>query len=251
MLICGDLFKSRPTVSVMVLSFLVQSCRYYHFRLLSTFLLNSKTFPSHIHEHRITHNVTHGLVESDRFRNAEQEFERDVFRIGVFSMMSLDSGKWNQIQAPSRYLWGPPRLNTRPLVIYVNDLPKASQFQTRLFADDTNLTFSHKNITKLNCIVNTELNHIDDWMKINKLSINYTKTKFMLITRNIIHHQFHLNMGSHSIERIHQSTYLGLILHDKLLWKCHIQIQCSKIAKGCWVLLKIRKYVDLSTIKTV
>ena len=58
-------------------------------------------------------------------------------------------------------------------------------------------------------------------------------------------------MGSHSIERIHQITYLGLILDDKLLWKSHIQKQCSKIAKGCWALLKIKKYVDLSTLKTV
>ena len=58
------------------------------------------------------------------------------------------------------------------ILIHVNDLPKTSQFQIRLFADDTTLTFSHKNIIKLNCIVNTELKHIDNCMKINKLFIN-------------------------------------------------------------------------------
>ena len=97
------------------------------------------------------------------------------------------------------------------------------------------------------------LKHIDDWMKINKLSINFTKIKFMVITRKIIYNQFHLHVASHSIERIHQITYryLRLLLDDELLWNSHIQKQCSKVAKGCWALLKIKKYVDLSTLKTV
>ena len=73
----------------------------------------------------------------------------------------------------------------------------------------------------------------------------------MLITRKIAHNQFHLNMGSYSIERIHQITYLGLILDDKLLRNSHIQKQWSNFAKHCWALLKIRKYVDLSALKTM
>ena len=39
--------------------------------------------------------------------------------------------------------------------IYINDLPKISKFETRLFADDTALIFSDKNVKYLNAKVNS------------------------------------------------------------------------------------------------
>ena len=39
-------------------------------------------------------------------------------------------------------------------IIYINDLPLVSKFGTRLFADDTSLTFSEKSMKKLEVVVN-------------------------------------------------------------------------------------------------
>ena len=66
-------------------------------------------------------------------------------------------------------------------IIYMNDLPLASNFRTRLFADDTSLTLSNSNIKQLEKDANTEVKKINDWMCLNKLSINYTKTEFLMI----------------------------------------------------------------------
>ena len=41
-----------------------------------------------------------------------------------------------------------------------------------MFADDTNLFYSHKDIKTLFNIVNNELIKINDWLKANKLSLN-------------------------------------------------------------------------------
>jgi len=84
----------------------------------------------------------------------------------------------------SRYLWCTSRLYTwTPFVlIYINDLPKASHFNSLLFADDTVLTLSDPSYTTLTAKVNHELSKIDSWMKLNKLTINYKKTKYMLFT---------------------------------------------------------------------
>jgi len=60
-------------------------------------------------------------------------------------------------------------------IIYINDLPLVANLQVRLFADDTNITASHDDIDCLEKIVNTELNNISNWMKLNKLPINYKK----------------------------------------------------------------------------
>ena len=58
-------------------------------------------------------------------------------------------------------------------LIYVNDLNKASKvLNSILFADDTNLFYSHRDINTLFKIVNDELTKLDQWFKANKLSLN-------------------------------------------------------------------------------
>ena len=66
-------------------------------------------------------------------------------------------------------------------LIYVNDLPCASSFQTTLFADDTSLHLSHKDIKTLQLNVQNELDKVDTWMRSNRLSINYNKTAYYTI----------------------------------------------------------------------
>ena len=54
-----------------------------------------------------------------------------------------------------------------------------SGFKTKLFPDDTVLTISNTCVTKLSFEVNRETTKVDLWMKMNKLTINYDKTKII------------------------------------------------------------------------
>jgi len=65
-------------------------------------------------------------------------------------------------------------------LIYINDIAKASLFHTTLFADDINLHMSNSCFKVLQTTVNLEFCKIDNWLKANKLSLNYNKTEFML-----------------------------------------------------------------------
>jgi len=68
----------------------------------------------------------------------------------------------------------------------VNDLPKASAFNSTLFADDTVLSISSGNCIELQKLVNTESQKVDAWMRFNKLSLNYSKTSYMkTISRSV------------------------------------------------------------------
>jgi len=58
-------------------------------------------------------------------------------------------------------------------LLYINDLPQASQLTAKRFADYTVLTLSDVNIKQLNYNMNKELIKINHWMKINKLSLIY------------------------------------------------------------------------------
>ena len=64
-------------------------------------------------------------------------------------------------------------------LLYVNDLKNASRLlDPIIFADDTNLFLTHKNINHLFSTVNDELKHINQWFISNKLSLNVKKTKY-------------------------------------------------------------------------
>ena len=66
-------------------------------------------------------------------------------------------------------------------LIYINDIYNATDYlRAILFADDTNLFYSHKDVNILYNICNQELSGINEWFKANKLSLNVTKTKYTL-----------------------------------------------------------------------
>ena len=70
----------------------------------------------------------------------------------------------------------------RPLLflIYINDIVNTSELtKFIIFADDTNLFYRHKNLNTLVSIINTELIKISSWFKLNKLSLNISKTNFI------------------------------------------------------------------------
>ena len=56
--------------------------------------------------------------------------------------------------------------------------------------DDAILTCIDKNPNVLQHKTNAELKKIEDWMKTNKLTINYKKTNYMIITKRKINKSF-------------------------------------------------------------
>ena len=69
-------------------------------------------------------------------------------------------------------------------LIYINDIVKASNFNTVLYADNINLHISGKNHEILEKIFNHELKTFDHWVHGNKLCINYSKRNFMFMNNN-------------------------------------------------------------------
>ena len=66
-------------------------------------------------------------------------------------------------------------------LIYINDLCNASNvIDLVLFADNTNLFFSHNDLSYLMETINSEMIQLSNWFLANKLSINVKKSNFMI-----------------------------------------------------------------------
>ena len=64
-------------------------------------------------------------------------------------------------------------------LVYVNDLKNASNLlDPIMYADDTNLFLTHKDISYLFEIANLQLERINLWFISKKLSLNVSKTKY-------------------------------------------------------------------------
>jgi len=86
-----------------------------------------------------------------------------------------------------------------------------------LFADDTVLIQSDNNLGKLQNSVNHEMTKVMDWLTTNKLSLNISKTKYVLVTNKYVSTEsFVINVNSNRIERTLTHKYFGVIVDEKL-----------------------------------
>ena len=58
--------------------------------------------------------------------------------------------------------------------------PPKNWTSTYLPPDDTNLLYAEKDLKKLEIVVNEELLKLSEWLNSNKLSLNPTKTNFVV-----------------------------------------------------------------------
>ena len=138
-------------------------------------------------------------------------------------------------------------------LLYINDLPNASNFFVKLFADDTFLSLSSQNFDDLKKKTNSEMKKVYSWLIANKLTLNVKKSKFMIISKRkgVNTNCFKLKINGVSLEKCSSYKYLGLLIDDGLTWKEHVKHVCQKLSKACGIISKIRHCVNINTLKTI
>ena len=138
-------------------------------------------------------------------------------------------------------------------IIYMNDIKYATNlFEMIIYADDTTLYTTISSNNNLEQEINNELNAINDWLKLNKLSLNITKTKAMCFhTPQKIVKIPNLVIDNHKIDFVNDFNYLGIILDKNLNWKSHVEALSKKISKTVGIMNRLKNFIPTSTLLTI
>ena len=136
--------------------------------------------------------------------------------------------------------------------LYHNDLPLASQMNTTLYADDTYLMMSDLNLTSLQNRINIELKNIDFWLRKNKLSLNFSKSTFLLIHKQpsrTIKSTFEIKINDIMLTRSPIVKYLGLFIDQNLNWIPHVKSLSFHLARYTGLFYTLKLYTNMDTMK--
>ena len=102
-----------------------------------------------------------------------------------------------------------------------------------MYAGDITLYFNLEDTDSVNMNdnINIHLEKINVWLKLNKLTVNVSKTKFMIVLKRRDTQQLGLFLNNITIEQVSNFTFLGIILDTSLSWKCQTKLIAIKISK--------------------
>jgi len=132
------------------------------------------------------------------------------------------------MEIPQRSVLGPLLFT-----IYVNDIVQIcpKECNIKMFADDTIIYRKEGGSEKIEKKLNRVLLIIENWLDVNKLKMNASKTKFMIIRniRKIFRRNVTLKcLDGTTIEQVESTKYLGVIIDNKLRVEEHCDYMLNR-----------------------
>ena len=127
--------------------------------------------------------------------------------------------------------------------------------QPRMYADDTHLTYAGVSTDNIESCLNNDLAKVHNWLTANKLTLNTTKTEFMLIgSRQRLSTLTNFprpEINGAPIDQVANAKSLGVIIDDNLNWSSHINKLTKKIASGIGAIKRVRHLVPQATLQNI
>ena len=132
--------------------------------------------------------------------------------------------------------------------LYINDLPLFIKASCELFADDTTIHSSHSNLNNLLLSLQESINNFLQWTKLNHMSLNSYKTKYITITtkqkRQNIFSRMPLYIGKEKIVEVATHKVLEVTIDNNLSWTNHINVLTKCVSQKLYKLSKIKHFLS-------
>ena len=138
-------------------------------------------------------------------------------------------------------------------LLYIDDLANAVESTPRLFVDDTCLLISAPNPLNLQNKITQELERLNMWCSVNKLTINLSKTFILIIPLTLAKSSnlltsLNVTRNDTPMTLVSGAKYLGVFIDDKLLFKEQIKVLEVKVARSVGILCKLKHVLPRKTL---
>ena len=100
--------------------------------------------------------------------------------------------------------------------------------------------------------MNKELRKLFEWLIINRLSLNFSKTNYVIFhSKNKPKIPITIKINNKAIEESKYVKYLGILIDAQLNYKYHIEELCKKISRSIGILYKLRPFVTTKILTNV
>ena len=131
-------------------------------------------------------------------------------------------------------------------LIFYNDLHLNLKYvKCILFADDTIIFYSNRNLSLLIAALEYDLTTLSDWFKANKLTLNKKKSVCLLFgTTDKIQSHGELNIDGTIFPCVDNMKFLGVWIDKSLNWNMHIEKLILKLHRNSQLLFKSKKLLS-------
>ena len=137
-------------------------------------------------------------------------------------------------------------------LIFINDLHySVIHGNSLLFADDTTLLYSHKNLRYLKWTVEEDLSSHMDWFKANKLTLNLDKIVCVLFNNKSKTEELTLDIGTYKLHSSETVKFLGVWIDNKMTWNKHVSTLIVKLKQNMQLLKLSNKFLNKDTKKLI
>ena len=136
-------------------------------------------------------------------------------------------------------------------VVYVNDIADKLDCITRLFADDTSLGKSLKNIKVIETSLNANLNTLCNWSKDWLISYNPDKTEAVVFSTMTEIEELRLYFDGKQINLVNNHRHLGIIFESNGKWSCHIDHIVNSCSKMISSMRKLKYLLNRNTLNKI
>ena len=82
---------------------------------------------------------------------------------------------------------------------------------------------------------------------LNKLSLNITKTNYMIFCKTKYKDNIQISIGNKLIDKVSETNFLGVIVDDQLNWQSHIKQIVTKLHKNYYIIKKASRLLSMAS----
>ena len=136
--------------------------------------------------------------------------------------------------------------------LYINDIINTSKtLKFILFADDTNIFYSHENLETLINTLNREIDKVSQWFICNKLSLNISKNNFIPFKPTASQNtckNYNITIDGLSLTEVKSTKFLGITIDSNLTWNDHIHNIHTSVSRTIGILYRLKNFISQNSL---